>query len=137
MVEIYSQRRAASFTVATELSLPNRMHPERRKHQEGSQLKEVEIPPGYRERCWCADKTGLSGSLGEGHLKFAKAMIFPSRPRDVGSRRKWAACQMTRLLGEISDHALVEIGPRMEANVLMALLAPKRGGGAPPKAAAS
>jgi len=40
--------------------------------------------------------------------------------------------KMTRLLGEIADHALVEIGPRMEANVLMALLAPKRGGGAPP-----
>jgi translation initiation factor IF-3 len=40
--------------------------------------------------------------------------------------------KMTRLLGEIAEHALVEIGPRMEANVLMALLAPKRGGGAPP-----
>jgi hypothetical protein len=37
------------------------------------------------------------------------------------------------LLQEIADHALVEIGPRMEANIMMALLAPKRGGGAPAK----
>jgi translation initiation factor IF-3 len=43
--------------------------------------------------------------------------------------------KMNRLLTEISDHALVEIGPRMEANILMALLAPKKG--APVKAAAS
>jgi translation initiation factor IF-3 len=42
--------------------------------------------------------------------------------------------KMARLLLEIADHALVEIGPRMEANIMMALLAPKRGGGAPPKA---
>jgi hypothetical protein len=39
---------------------------------------------------------------------------------------------MQRLLQEIADQALVEIGPRMEANVLMALLAPKRGGGPAP-----
>jgi hypothetical protein len=37
---------------------------------------------------------------------------------------------MERLLKDIADHALVEIGPRMEANILMALLAPKRSGGA-------
>jgi translation initiation factor IF-3 len=37
---------------------------------------------------------------------------------------------MNRLLQEIADHALVEIGPRMEANIMMALLAPKKGGSA-------
>jgi len=36
--------------------------------------------------------------------------------------------KMERLLKDIADHALVEIGPRMEANILMALLAPKKGG---------
>ena len=45
--------------------------------------------------------------------------------------------KMNRLLQEIADHALVEIGPRMEANIMMALLAPKRGGGAPPKPASA
>jgi hypothetical protein len=35
---------------------------------------------------------------------------------------------MERLLKEVNDHALVEFGPRMEANILLALLAPKKGG---------
>jgi len=43
--------------------------------------------------------------------------------------------KMTRLLQDIGEYALVELGPRMEANILMALLAPKRGGG-PSKPAA-
>jgi hypothetical protein len=36
--------------------------------------------------------------------------------------------KMERLLKEVNDHALVEFGPRMEANILLALLAPKKGG---------
>jgi hypothetical protein len=35
---------------------------------------------------------------------------------------------MTRLLNEITEHAQVEFGPRMEANILLALLAPKKAG---------
>jgi hypothetical protein len=35
--------------------------------------------------------------------------------------------KMGRLLKEIAEFALVELGPRMEANILMALLAPKKG----------
>jgi translation initiation factor IF-3 len=34
---------------------------------------------------------------------------------------------MERLLKDITDFALVEFGPRMEANILLALLAPKKG----------
>jgi len=34
---------------------------------------------------------------------------------------------MTRLLGEIGDHGQIETMPRMEGNVLVALLAPKKG----------
>jgi hypothetical protein len=34
---------------------------------------------------------------------------------------------MNRLLKDVNDHALVEFGPRMEANILLALLAPKKG----------
>ncbi len=35
--------------------------------------------------------------------------------------------KMTRLLGEIGDNGQVETMPRMEGNVLVALLAPKKG----------
>jgi translation initiation factor IF-3 len=54
-------------------------------------------------------------------------MIF-HRGREMAHQEVGRA-KMHRLLQEIADFALVEIGPRMEANVLMALLAPKRGGG--------
>jgi translation initiation factor IF-3 len=37
--------------------------------------------------------------------------------------------KMTRLLGELGDQGQVETPPRMEGNVLVALLAPKKGGG--------
>jgi translation initiation factor IF-3 len=37
--------------------------------------------------------------------------------------------KMTRLLGEITDHGQIETPPRMEGNVLVALLAPKKSGG--------
>jgi hypothetical protein len=33
---------------------------------------------------------------------------------------------------DIVDHAQVEFGPRMEANILLALLAPKKGAGSAP-----
>jgi hypothetical protein len=39
---------------------------------------------------------------------------------------------MNRLLMDITDHAQVEFGPRMEANILLALLAPKKGATAAP-----
>jgi len=45
--------------------------------------------------------------------------------QDVGRAK------MDRLLKEITEHAQVEFGPRMEANILLALLAPKKGAGAP------
>jgi translation initiation factor IF-3 len=38
--------------------------------------------------------------------------------------------KMTRLLGEITEHGQIETMPRMEGNVLVALLAPKKGTGA-------
>jgi hypothetical protein len=34
-------------------------------------------------------------------------------------------------LGELGDQGQIETPPRMEGNVLVALLAPKKGGGAP------
>jgi hypothetical protein len=39
---------------------------------------------------------------------------------------------MDRLLKDIMEHAQVEFGPRMEANILLALLAPKKSAAASP-----
>jgi translation initiation factor IF-3 len=61
--------------------------------------------------------------LGEGHK--VKAMIF-HRGREM-AHQEVGRGKMDRLLKDINEHALVELGPRMEANILMALLAPKKG----------
>jgi translation initiation factor IF-3 len=106
----------------------NKKAHEQRKHQKGSQLKEVKFRPATAEHDFQVRKNQIIRFLGEGHK--VKAMIF-HRGREMAHQEVGRA-KMHRLLGEIADHALVEIGPRMEANVLMALLAPKRGGGAPP-----
>jgi translation initiation factor IF-3 len=107
----------------------NKKAHEQRKHQKGSQLKEVKFRPATAEHDYQVRKNQIIRFLGEGHK--VKAMIF-HRGREMAHQEVGRA-KMHRLLGEIADHALVEIGPRMEANVLMALLAPKRGGGAPVK----
>ena len=109
----------------------NKKAHEQRKHQKGSQLKEVKFRPATAEHDYQVRKNQIIRFLGEGHK--VKAMIF-HRGREMAHQEVGRA-KMHRLLGEIADHALVEIGPRMEANVLMALLAPKRGGGAPVKPA--
>jgi translation initiation factor IF-3 len=61
--------------------------------------------------------------LGEGYK--VKAMIF-HRGREMAHQDVGRA-KLSRLLKEIESHAQVEFGPRMEANVLLALLAPKKG----------
>src|SRR5690242_21845758 len=54
-------------------------------------------------------------------------MIF-HRGREMAHQEVGRA-KMTRLLGEIGDHGQIETPPRMEGNVLVALLAPKKSGG--------
>jgi translation initiation factor IF-3 len=56
-------------------------------------------------------------------------MIF-HRGREMAHQSVGRA-KMERLLKDINDHALVEFGPRMEANILLALLAPKKGAPSP------
>ncbi|MBI1738744.1 MAG: translation initiation factor IF-3 C-terminal domain-containing protein, partial [Acidobacteria bacterium] len=53
------------------------------------------------------------------------AMIF-HRGREMAHKEVGQA-KMQRLLADVADHALVEFSPRMEANILLALLAPKKG----------
>ena len=105
----------------------NKKAHEQRKHQKGTQLKEVKFRPATAEHDYQVRKNQIIRFLGEGHK--VKAMIF-HRGREMAHQEVGRA-KMDRLLKEIAEHALVELGPRMEANILMALLAPKKGGGAP------
>src|ERR1700756_2795768 len=103
----------------------NKKAHEQRKSSRGSQLKEVKFRPATAEHDYQVRKNQIIRFLGEGHK--VRAMIF-HRGREMAHQEVGRA-KMNRLLQEIADHALVEIGPRMEANIMMALLAPKKGGG--------
>jgi len=93
----------------------------------------VKFRPATAEHDYQVRKNQIIRFLGEGHK--VKAMIFhrgrEMAHQDVGRKK------MERLLQDIMDHALVEFGPRMEANILLALLAPKKGAtsGAPARSA--
>ena len=63
-----------------------------------------------------------------------RAMIF-HRGREMAHQEVGRA-KMTRLLGEIGEHCQIETMPRMEGNVLVALLAPKKGAGTAPRSSA-
>ncbi|MGA8767970.1 MAG: translation initiation factor IF-3, partial [Candidatus Acidiferrales bacterium] len=96
---------------------------EAKKHQKSSHIKEVKFRPSTAEHDFQVRKNQIIRFLGEGHK--VKAMIF-HRGREMAHQDVGRA-KMERLLKEITDHALVEFGPRMEANILLALLAPKKG----------
>jgi len=100
---------------------------EAKKHQKSSHIKEVKFRPATAEHDYQVRKNQIIRFLGEGHK--VKAMIF-HRGREMAHQSVGRA-KMERLLKDINDHALVEFGPRMEANILLALLAPKRGAPAP------
>jgi translation initiation factor IF-3 len=96
---------------------------EAKKHQKSSHIKEVKFRPATAEHDYQVRKNQIIRFLGEGHK--VKAMIF-HRGREMAHQSVGRA-KMERLLKDINDHALVEFGPRMEANILLALLAPKKG----------
>lgn len=100
---------------------------EQRKHQKGQQIKEVKFRPMTAEHDFQVRKNQIIRFLSEGYK--VKAMVF-HRGREMAHKEVGRA-KMERLLKEIADVAQVELGPRMEANILLALLAPKKGGGAP------
>ena len=103
----------------------NKKKHEQRRHSKTSQLKEVKFRPATAEHDYQVRKNQIIRFLGEGHK--VKAMIF-HRGREMAHQEVGRA-KMARLLKEIGDHALVEFGPRMEANILLALLAPKKAAG--------
>jgi translation initiation factor IF-3 len=96
---------------------------EAKKHQKSSHIKEVKFRPSTAEHDFQVRKNQIIRFLGEGYK--VKAMIF-HRGREMAHQDVGRA-KMDRLLKEIADHTLVEFGPRMEANILLALLAPKKG----------
>jgi translation initiation factor IF-3 len=96
---------------------------EAKKHQKSSHIKEVKFRPATAEHDYQVRKNQIIRFLGEGHK--VKAMIF-HRGREMAHQDVGRA-KMDRLLKDIMEHALVEFGPRMEANILLALLAPKKG----------
>ncbi len=104
---------------------------EQRKSSRASALKEVKFRPATAEHDFQVRKNQIIRFLGEGHK--VRAMIF-HRGREMAHQEVGRA-KMTRLLGEIGDHGQVETPPRMEGNVLVALLAPKKGAALVPKAA--
>src|SRR5579864_1568624 len=106
----------------------NKKAHEQRKSHKGTQLKEVKFRPNTAEHDYQVRKNQIIKFLGEGHK--VKAMIF-HRGREMAHQEVGRA-KMHRLLKDIAEHALLELGPRMEANILMALLAPKKGASAPP-----
>ena len=105
----------------------NKKAHEAKKHQKSSHIKEVKFRPSTAEHDYQVRKNQIIRFLGDGYK--VKAMIFhrgrEMAHQDVGRKK------MDRLLKEIMDHAQVEFGPRMEANILLALLAPKKGAAAP------
>ena len=100
---------------------------EAKKHQKSSHIKEVKFRPSTAEHDFQVRKNQIIRFLGDGFK--VKAMIF-HRGREMAHQDVGRA-KMDRLLKEIVEHAQVEFGPRMEANILLALLAPKKGAAAP------
>jgi translation initiation factor IF-3 len=105
----------------------NKRAHEQRKSSRGSALKEVKFRPNTAEHDFQVRKNQIIRFLGEGHK--VRAMIF-HRGREMAHQEVGRA-KMTRLLGELGDQGQIETPPRMEGNVLVALLAPKKGSGVP------
>lgn len=105
----------------------NKRAHEQRKSSRGSALKEVKFRPNTAEHDFQVRKNQIVRFIGDGHK--VRAMIF-HRGREMAHQEVGRA-KMSRLLGEIAEQVQIETPPRMEGNVLVALLAPKKGGGAP------
>jgi len=106
----------------------NKKAHESRKNQKSSQIKEVKFRPSTAEHDYQVRKNQIIKFLGEGHK--VKAMIF-HRGREM-AHQDVGRGKMERLLKDVGEFAQVEFGPRMEANILLALLAPKKGSPPPP-----
>jgi len=103
----------------------NKKAHEQRKSSRGSALKEVKFRPNTAEHDFQVRKNQIIRFLGEGQK--GRSMIF-HRGREMAHQEVGRA-KRSRLLGEIAAQGRSETPPRMEGNVVVALLAPKKGGG--------
>ena len=101
----------------------NKKAHEQRKSSRGTQLKEVKFRPNTAEHDYQVRKNQIIRFLGDGHK--VRAMIF-HRGREMAHQEVGRA-KMDRLLLEIGEQGQIETMPRMEGNVLVTLLAPKKG----------
>src|SRR5262249_4352104 len=103
----------------------NKKAHEQRKSSRGSALKEVKFRPNTAEHDFQVRKNQIIRFLGDGPK--VRAMVFhrgaEMAHQEVGPANK------SRLLEEIGEHGQIEAMPRMEGNVLVAVLAPKKGSG--------
>jgi len=105
----------------------NKKAHQQRKSSRGSQLKEVKFRPNTAEHDYQVRKNQIIRFLGDGHK--VRAMIF-HRGREM-AHQEVGRKKMDRLLIEIGEQGQIETMPRMEGNVLVALLAPRKSSGAP------
>ena len=96
---------------------------EQRKHQRAGQIKEIKLRPSTAEHDYQVRKNHIEEFLSRG-LK-VRVMIF-HRGREM-AHPEVGREKMQRLLKDLEHVAQVEMPPRMEANILFALLAPKKG----------
>ncbi len=103
----------------------NKQEHEQRKHHKAGQIKEVKFRPTTAEHDWQVRKNRILDFLTHGYK--VKAMIF-HRGREM-AHPEVGREKMKRLLSDKDIIALgqVETMPRMEANILLAVIAPKKG----------
>jgi translation initiation factor IF-3 len=103
----------------------NKQEHEQRKHHKSGQIKEVKFRPTTAEHDYQVRKNRIVKFLEEGYK--VKAMVF-HRGREM-AHPEVSRAKMARLLKEADIVALgqVESTPRMEANILLAVIAPKKG----------
>ena len=107
----------------------NKRDHEQRRHQKSGHIKEVKFRPTTAEHDYQVRKNRIVQFLQDGYK--VKAMVF-HRGREM-AHPEVGREKMRRLLAEkeILTLGQVESTPRMEANILLAVLAPKKG--APPQ----
>ncbi|HZT73664.1 MAG TPA: translation initiation factor IF-3 [Terriglobales bacterium] len=95
---------------------------EARKHQKNIVIKEVKFRPNTDEHDYEFKKNNVLRFLGDGDKVKA---IVQFRGREI-THKEIGMQLLTRLLGDVEPKANVEFHPRMEGNVLTAILAPKK-----------
>jgi len=107
----------------------NKKEHEQRKHHKAGQIKEVKFRPTTAEHDWQVRKNRILDFLTHGYK--VKAMIF-HRGREM-AHPEVGREKMKRLLADKDINALgqIETMPRMEANILLAVIAPKKGAPVP------